>query len=286
MKKINVVKSILFAIAFSCCCTNGYSAEVDDGTPYATYKPSEYSGKRVVYNWYSEEGQKRLHRSSYKKDYYQIAPFFAPQVYPTFCGVASSVMVLNAMRIPKGVAPVNSQLSMVLPKALGGGKKDFRFYTQETFFNNKTESVKARTLIEVKNVTPDNENDAANFDPGLTLVQLKSMLEAHDAHVDIYYADEKEEAGTKRFRDALKTVLSETEKFLIVNLLGTPLGMNSGGHISPVAAYDSVSDSVLIFEVAAAKRPWLWVPVRDLYLSMNTKDGLNHRGYLIVSEGL
>ncbi|MCI0561346.1 MAG: phytochelatin synthase family protein, partial [Nitrososphaera sp.] len=197
---------------------------------------------------------------------------------------ASSVMVLNALRVPDGEAPANPTLAMKMPEAWGGDTKQYHFYTQETFFNEKTEKIKPRSVVMLNNVTARNTKDGKAFDPGLQLAQLKSMLEAHNAEVVLKYADKEEKAGVEEFREDVKRVLSEDKHFLIVNLLGTPLGMNSSGHISPVSAYDPKTDSVLILEVAATKRPWLWVPVRDLYLSMHTKDGEQFRGYLIVSD--
>ena len=261
-----------------------HAAETADGVPFGTYKPSEFSGKVVVVNWYDKEGQKRIRRSDYKNDFYQLAHFFAPQIYGTFCGIASSSMVLNALRVPEGEAPNNPLLAMKMPKVWGGDTKQFTFYTQETFFNDKTEKVKPRSVIALKNISAKNTNNAKAFDPGLKLAELKGVLEAHDAVVDMRYADLDEKKGVDRFRKDIKRVLDEDEHFIIVNLLGKPLGMNSGGHISPIAAYDQKTDSVLVLEVAATKRPWLWVPVRDLYLSMHTKDGDTYRGYLIVSD--
>lgn len=60
----------------------------------------------------------------------------------------------------------------------------------------------------------------------------------------------------------------------------------SGGHYSPIAAYDEKSDSVLILDTWAAANTWIWVKLEDLYKSMNTLDGKNYRGYLIVKNSL
>jgi hypothetical protein len=60
--------------------------------------------------------------------------------------------------------------------------------------------------------------------------------------------------------------------------------MNSGGHISPIGAYDQKTDSILVLDVASSKRPWIWVNVYDFYFGMHQKDGENYRGYLIVSD--
>ncbi len=37
-------------------------------------------------------------------------------------------------------------------------------------------------------------------------------------------------------------------------------------------------------DVAGHKNSWYWVKIKDLLQSMNTKDGDNYRGYLIIKN--
>ena len=162
--------------------------------------------------------------------------------------------------------------------------KNLHFYTQETFFTQRVEKVKSHDLIALKNITPDNENDPKAFSPGVTLAELKELLMAHDAKVHLYYASKPKKLGVKEFRKHLKFFLAERSSFLIANFHGRSLGMNSGGHISPIAGYDQKTDSLLLLDVASSKRPWVWINVTDFYLAMQQKDGNQYRGYLIVSD--
>jgi hypothetical protein len=50
------------------------------------------------------------------------------------------------------------------------------------------------------------------------------------------------------------------------------MGQETGGHISPLAAYDSKSDRFLILDVARYKYPPVWVSASDLFVAMNTTD--------------
>ena len=34
------------------------------------------------------------------------------------------------------------------------------------------------------------------------------------------------------------------------------------------------------------KNPWYWVPISHLYKAMNTKDGNNYRGWLIIEDSI
>ena len=50
------------------------------------------------------------------------------------------------------------------------------------------------------------------------------------------------------------------------------MNQDGSGHFSPIGAYDSESDSVLILDVAKYKYPPFWVTTSDLQASLNTID--------------
>ena len=52
--------------------------------------------------------------------------------------------------------------------------------------------------------------------------------------------------------------------FVIVNYLRKALGEQTGGHISPLAAYDGKADRFLILDVARYKYPPVWVKTADI----------------------
>ncbi|MDO8644563.1 MAG: phytochelatin synthase family protein [bacterium] len=234
--------------------------------------------------WNSLEGLNRLERSEYKTDFYQLAGNFQPQINPLYCGIASSVIVLNAIRLEKGKAPNQPELEVQKPEVLGGDKMSYTIYSQQTFLNQETDKIKPRRIIDLKNSTPQNTHDEASFSPGLGLGDLGKMLRYYKTRVKIQYADQEPEKGSRRFRKVLKKVLRDKDHFLVANFYGKALGLKTGGHISPVAAYDASTDSLLLLDVAAHKNPWHWIPLVDFYKSMNTKGGNEFRGYLVVSE--
>ena len=271
-----------YVILMFCFLSGQSSAQEGSNLGFGEYGPSKYSKRVVVVNWNTSEGRNRLASSSHSQDFYQLAHFFSPQNYPTFCGIASSTIVLNAMRVSNGTVPKNAQLDMPLPKVWGGKAVSYKLYTQENFFTGKTERVKSRAVISLKNITPDNQDNELAFRPGLSLNELRKMLEAHEVLVDMISADKI--AGVELFRNHLMSHLNDSTHFIIANFHGRGLGLNSGGHIVPIAAFDQNSDSLLILDVASTKRPWIWVPVTDFYQSMHTLDEDNYRGYLIVTD--
>ncbi len=253
---------------------------------YKSFSPSKYSEKDevVLIRWNSEEGKSRLISSKYKNDFYQLANFYQPQINPLYCGIASSVIVLNAMRVPENSVPSQEPLEIKKPEVWGGDTIPFPSYSQLTLLNEKTDEVKHRKVINLENITKDNTNDESEFDPGLTLAQLKSLLEVYNVDAVLNYADVEGKKSFDNFRNELKNILSDKDKFVIVNFIGKEVGASTGGHISPLAAYDQNTDSVLILDVAGHKNPWYWVPLTHLYRAMHTKDGRNYRGWLIVSD--
>jgi len=118
----------------------------------------------------------------------------------------------------------------------------------------------------------------------LKLAQLKGILEAYDTRVYLHYADADSGAAVAAFREDLQSVLADSVRFLLVNFDGSTIGASTHGHISPVAAYDENTDSVLLLDVAGYFNPWYWAPVTDLYGAMHTLDGDHYRGYLVVED--
>jgi hypothetical protein len=190
----------------------------------------------------SVAGQQLFSHALAKTDYEQLAPEFESQSRRAFCGVATSVIVINAMLHPT-------------PRL-----------TQRTLFTPKAAAVRGEI--------------ATSFN-GLTLEQLAQVIEAHGLQAMATYAAQ---SSLEVFREVARTTLAEPGVFLVVNYDRKVLEQEGAGHISPIAAYSSAMDAVLILDVAAYKYPHTWVPLDKLWSSMNTLDGMSgqSRGYLLV----
>jgi hypothetical protein len=117
---------------------------------------------------------------------------------------------------------------------------------------------------------------------GMSLPELAGLLGAYELRVSVRHADQ---FTLDEFRDVAKSNLSTTGDYLLVNYQREELGQGRVGHISPVAAYDRASDSVLVMDTAAHKYPPTWVPVDLLYAAMRTTDPSSGkmRGFVEVS---
>jgi hypothetical protein len=118
---------------------------------------------------------------------------------------------------------------------------------------------------------------------GMTLAELAGLLRSYNLNVNVRHADEFDVA---ELRKAVKANLSSANDYLLVNYQREVLGQGRAGHISPLSAYDEVSDSVLIMDTAAHKYPPTWVPLKSLYAAMRTGDSSSGklRGFLEVAR--
>lgn len=202
----------------------------------------------------SAEGILRLCRCAEKTAYFQLMRFFLPQKTLTYCGVASSVMVLNALPIPR-------------PLAAGYGSH--AFFTQDNFFTPAVEAVKPAAKV---------------AQTGMAASQLAAMLNCHagvSAQVTLVAHSQME-----NFRQEARTAVSSDRRFILVNYLRAALGQQSRGHISPLGAYDEASDSFLILDVTQYKYPPVWVKTADLWAAMLVPPHKNEvsRGYVIATS--
>ena len=106
----------------------------------------------------------------------------------------------------------------------------------------------------------------------------------HPLTIEVHHAAD---GGLNSFRAAAREYLSAKDHFVIVNYLRRAIGQQSGGHISPLAAYDAKADRFLILDVARYKYPPVWVKASDLFEAMHTTDSANDnktRGYVLIAK--
>ncbi len=225
--------------------------------------------------WNNEAGLKKLEKSQFKNDFYQLLNFYQPQINPVFCSVASSVIVLNALKYGN----IESQKELEFTKE-NGAKIEYKLYSQNYFLNDRTNKIKARAVIEAKIKNQNND-----FDAGLALDDLSKILsEVYQLKVVSRHIEKLSEPEIESFRSELKSVLSDQENFIIANYDGTKLGQKINGHFSPIIAYESESDSLLVMDVALHKNQWFWIELPKFFKAMNSKDGEKFRGYLVIKN--
>lgn len=200
----------------------------------------------------SGAGERMLAESGARSAYVPLGSHFVTQKTESYCGVASLVMVLNALRVP---APAAAQYP------------PFHYFTQDNVLNDATEQIRPRVQIEQR---------------GMTLDQLGALANALGASGDVRHASD---VSVDAFRADAAAHLGRPGRYVLVNYLRSRLGQQAGGHISPLGAYDAAADSFLILDVSRYKYPPVWVKAADLYSAMNTADADNggrSRGYVLI----
>jgi hypothetical protein len=230
----------------------------------------------------SAESQKRFDRAAAKVDFFRLANHFEGQQNVGYCGPASATIVLNALRAddataakPRDPALFPAEYRKLLPP---GMDPVFARYTQSTFFDDQTVSVKTRDQFFGKPKAP-----GAKPSPGLELRELHDILRAHGLDTQLRVADDK--LADDVIRRELIANLSTPDDYVVVNFFRPALGQTGGGHFSPLGAYDKKSDSFLLLDVNPNGHTWVWVPAPLLIKAMRTADNNENRGYVLIKEG-
>ncbi len=197
------------------------------------------------------DGQNRLWQSRERADYGPLAQEFLTQANLAYCGVASSVMVLNSLDIPA-------------PAAAGYGA--YRFWTQENFFDDPA----TRAVLPPETVARQ----------GMTLDQLSALLASHGLEVERTYAAD---LSLEQFRQVVRRNLAQGGDRLLVNYYRPLVGQEGGGHISPLAAYNAEGDRILLLDVARYRYPSVWIRTEDLWQAARAVDSSSGRSRGLVS---
>lgn len=220
-------------------------------TPVVSAQPLPLPDNLVAIN--SNQGVELFQQSQDKSAFWQLMPYFVTQKNLTYCAVASSAMVLNALKVPAPISPTYQPYDLV---------------TQNNFF----------TPAVMKYVTPSQVNMR-----GVTLDALAKALSTFDVKVSKEYGNHISE---DKFRNVAKANVSSKHSFMLVNFCRKYLGEKGCGHFSPLAAYNKSKDSFLMMDVSRYKYPPTWVKTDGLYKSISTgldSDSGKHRGFLVVS---
>ena len=248
---------------------------------YAEFQEINYLGdkKIIISTFNSEKGKTLLKKAKYKNDLYSLASHFQPQINPLYCGIASSVIILNALN--QGYSEIkNSNNIVVKPDIYGGGIINFKTFTQSELLNQNTDHIKPRKVINLQEI----DQKLQRYDAGLTLKQLSEILNYYNLKTTIIYAEGDYEQGLKNFKKNLKETLNQENIYIIANFQGKHIGAVTSGHISPLIAYNNHKEQILVMDVASHLQPWFWVNIDEFYKAMQLKDGDKARGYLIVSR--
>jgi glutathione gamma-glutamylcysteinyltransferase len=169
--------------------------------------------------------------------YFRVAEQFHTQSDPSFCGLGSLVVALNALGIDPGRL----------------WKGPWRWFSEELLdCCVPLEEVRKR---------------------GVDLDELGCLARCNGAEVELVHADGAELAA---FRAALRDA-ADGATVLIASYDRAALEQTGTGHFSPVGGYHAERDLVLILDVARFKYPPHWVSAERLFQAMRPVDPVTGR---------
>ncbi|MBV9978273.1 MAG: phytochelatin synthase family protein [Hyphomicrobiales bacterium] len=201
----------------------------------------------------SRDGESYFAESDAREAYFPLASNFLTQKTQSYCGVASIVMVLNALNIPAPAVPEY---------------EPYRTFTQDNLLTPRTDAVLPRDVLARQ---------------GMTLDQIGGILLTQPVQAEVHHAAQ---SSVDEFRSLARSYLGQPGHFVLINYLRRMIGQESGGHISPLGAYDGKTDRFLVLDVARYKYPPVWVKTSDIFGAMNTQDSDNEnktRGFVLVT---
>lgn len=199
------------------------------------------------------QGEQRLISAKLRQPFFAMQPYVETQQNLAFCGPASIVAVMNSLGTPR---PFESRFY------------PYTFYTQDNIFNAETQRVKSFVMVSVR---------------GMTLADMAAFFNALGVKARAYHADS---LSIDQLRALLRDALAKPDARIVANYNRKTLAQEGDGHLSPLAAYDAASDSVLMLDVAKFKYPPAWVTLGELLESMQTidSDSGKSRGLVVVEK--
>lgn len=224
----------------------------------------------------SAEGLTRLARASARADFAPLANQFEAQSNGLFCGPTSAAIVLNALHgrrpgLPRDRERLRADDLQYLPQ---GADPTLPRFTQD---NVITRGNKTRRQVFGE---PMASGQRTISDFGYQLAQFADLLRGNGVKARaVTVSDGLPEA---KVRTELAANLARPGDYVVVNYQRQAVGQAGGGHLSPLGAYDAVSDSFLILDVNPAAAGWVWMPAARLIRGMRTFDTVENRGYVLV----
>ncbi len=201
----------------------------------------------------TQRGAELFDEAEVKGQFWTLCRYFISEKFLTYCGIASSVTVLNSLGVD---APDEPQIY------------PYKMFTQDNIFTD--EVLRHRRPLEVEK-------------GGNTLEQLASVLGALGVGVRTYFGSDLDAEGC---RTVLIEILKSTDQRVIIDFDRKTLHQKGSGHFSPLAAYHAGEDRFLLLDVARYKSPPCWVKAGMLHealVGIDTTSGRS-RGFLQITR--
>jgi hypothetical protein len=225
-------------------------------TIFANENEHRYSGDilpQKLISIYELKGQELVSEEDYSS-FFPLTSYFVTENDVTYCGIASSVMLLNVLNFDPPITPMHAP---------------YKIFNQENIFYNED------VMKIISPMTIQRE--------GATLDQITNLLKVFAPKVKRTYCSD---SSLEEFKRSAIEAIRVKNKGIIINFCRETIGEIGCGHFSPLAAYNKKEDCFLLLDVARYKYPPVWIKSEDLFNAMNTKDSSSDktRGYIIIEN--
>lgn len=176
--------------------------------------------------------------------YFPLAEQFHTQSDPSFCGLGSLVVALNALSIDPGRP----------------WKGPWRWFSEELLDC-------CAPLEEVR-------------DRGVDIDEFACLARCNGADVEVHRGDV---SGLDAWRAAL-AIAASGEAVVVASYARSAMGQTGSGHFSPIGGHHADRDLALILDVARFKYPPHWVSAERLWQAMKSIDPTTGqaRGWIVI----
>jgi glutathione gamma-glutamylcysteinyltransferase len=180
--------------------------------------------------------------------YFPLAEQFHTQADPSFCGLGSLVVALNALGVDPGRL----------------WKGPWRWYSEELL----------DCCVGLDEVRAQ----------GVTLDELACLARCNGAEAELHRA---ETGNVDALRAAIASAATGDGTVVVAGYERSRLGQTGAGHFSPVGGLHAERDLALILDVARFKYPPHWAPVARLHDAMLSVDPATgrRRGWVVLRRG-
>ena len=184
------------------------------------------------------------------QSFFALSEQFHTQAETAYCGLASLVVVLNALSID--------------PQRTWRGP--WRWFSEE-LLDCCTPLERVR-------------------EHGISMLELACLARCNGAEALVKHPGQGTLESLRE--DVLRSCRATDGPFLIASYSREALGQTGSGHFSPLAAYHRATDRVLILDVARFKYPPHWVQLAELHTAMLAIDTTTQesRGWVMLQRGV
>ena len=199
------------------------------------------------------------------ESFFALSEQFITQSDPAFCSLSSLAMVLNALNYD--------------PKRVWKGS--WRWVSEEMLQCEASQIKSGQSCCHNLDTIRQNGMDFSGFE---------SLALCHEVNIDSVRVTPEYGSQPSNFNSFRKVLIDvstsdKADHFIVANFSRKALGQTGDGHFSPIGGFHIEKNLVLIMDVARFKYPPYWVPLDQLWQSMQWSDkfsGLS-RGYFKIS---